>query len=78
MIIKVIAINEYKNDWPVGVAVIPPGKTADEVFVEWVRQHSSWASEPNNQKILDECLYVCSEVFELKINVEEATNEVGN
>lgn len=64
---KCIAINEYKNDWPVAVVKIPDGKTADQTFVAWFKLHSnqaSYAEEHNwsDEQIMQEALYVFSEL----------------
>lgn len=60
---QVIAINEYGNDWPVAVVAIPEGKTADQTMAEWVRRrnpsrYKDWADD----KVLEDCLYVHSEL----------------
>jgi hypothetical protein len=64
---KVIAINEHGNDWPIAVVKIPDGKTADDAFVAWFKLHSNQASyaEENNwsdEQILTEALNVWEEL----------------
>ncbi len=64
---KTIAINEYKNDWPVAVVKIPDGKTAGQTFISWFKlfsNQSDYAKKHgwSDQKILQEALYVYSDL----------------
>lgn len=50
---KVIAINEYGNDWPIAAVKIPDGKTAEETFVAWFRAYSAQRSYAKRENWTD-------------------------
>lgn len=50
---KVIAICEYDNEYPIAVVQIPEGSTDDETFVKWYRlDHMN--SKLSDQDILEQ------------------------
>lgn len=53
---KVVAITKYNDPFPAGVAKIPEGRIAQEVFIAWIRKHDSTYSKSTDAKIWDACL----------------------
>jgi hypothetical protein len=52
---KVIAICEYDNDYPIAVVQIPEGLTADQTFIKWIRgQRFGRMSRKNGSNISDQ------------------------
>jgi len=61
---RVIAINEYRNDEPIAVVEIPDGLTAMQTFCEWARQatFTKWTQYSTDEKIMEESMFCWSEL----------------